>query len=62
MEELKEAGYWLVGLDETAEKKTTPEVDYTTPTGVVMGGEGNGLHELTASAVISWCRCPPPAP
>src|SRR6266478_6164009 len=46
MEDLKEAGYWLVGLDETAEKNYT-EVDYTTPTGVVMGGEGNGLHELT---------------
>jgi len=46
MEELKEAGYWLVGLDENGEKNYT-EVDYTTPTGIVMGGEGNGLHELT---------------
>ncbi len=46
MEDLKEAGYWLVGLDETAEKSYT-EVDYTSPTGIVMGGEGNGLHELT---------------
>jgi len=46
MEDLKEAGYWLVGLDETADKNYT-EVDYTTPTGIVMGGEGNGLHELT---------------
>jgi 23S rRNA (guanosine2251-2'-O)-methyltransferase len=46
MEELKEAGYWLVGLDENGEKSYT-EVDYTTPTGIVMGGEGSGLHELT---------------
>jgi len=46
MEELKEAGYWLVGLDEDAEKTYT-EVDYTSPTGIVMGGEGSGLHELT---------------
>jgi len=46
MEELKEAGYWLVGLDEDGEKSYT-EVDYTTPTGIVMGGEGKGLHELT---------------
>jgi 23S rRNA (guanosine2251-2'-O)-methyltransferase len=46
MEELKEAGYWLVGLDENAEKKYT-EIDYTTPTGLVMGSEGSGLHELT---------------
>jgi len=46
MEDLKEAGYWLVGLHETAEKSYTA-IDYTTPTGIVMGGEGNGLHELT---------------
>ena len=46
MEELKEAGYWLVGLDEEGEKSYT-EVNYTTPTGIVMGGEGKGLHELT---------------
>ena len=46
MEEMKEAGYWLVGLDERADKSYT-EVDYTSPTGIVMGGEGGGLHELT---------------
>src|SRR3977135_2276108 len=46
MEELKELGYWLVGLDERADRSYS-DVDYTTPTGIVMGGEGNGLHELT---------------
>jgi 23S rRNA (guanosine2251-2'-O)-methyltransferase len=46
MEELKEAGYWLIGLDEKAEKNYT-EVDYTGPVGIVLGGEGDGLHELT---------------
>jgi 23S rRNA (guanosine2251-2'-O)-methyltransferase len=46
MEELKEAGYWLVGLDENGTKPYT-EVDYTSPTGIVMGGEGKGLHGLT---------------
>jgi len=45
MEELKEAGYWLVGLDEHADKRYT-EVDYTSPTAIVMGGE-DGMHELT---------------
>jgi 23S rRNA (guanosine2251-2'-O)-methyltransferase len=44
MEELKEAGYWLVGLDERGDKNYT---DYTSPTGIVLGGEGKGLHELT---------------
>ncbi|HEX8880078.1 MAG TPA: 23S rRNA (guanosine(2251)-2'-O)-methyltransferase RlmB [Candidatus Acidoferrum sp.] len=46
MEDLKEAGYWLVGLDERADKTYT-EVDYTSPVGIVLGGEGQGLHELT---------------
>jgi 23S rRNA (guanosine2251-2'-O)-methyltransferase len=46
MEELKEAGYWLVGLDEDGEKNYT-DVDYTSPMGIVLGGEGKGLHDLT---------------
>ncbi len=46
MEELKEAGYWLVGLDEDGDKSYT-EADYTSAIGIVLGGEGKGLHELT---------------
>src|ERR1700674_813166 len=46
MEELKEAGYWLVGLDEQGDKNYT-EVDYNSPLGIVLGSEGQGLHELT---------------
>jgi 23S rRNA (guanosine2251-2'-O)-methyltransferase len=46
MEELKEAGYWLIGLDERADKSYT-QADYTSPVGIVLGGEGKGLHELT---------------
>ncbi|MGH9684934.1 MAG: 23S rRNA (guanosine(2251)-2'-O)-methyltransferase RlmB [Candidatus Acidiferrales bacterium] len=46
MEEMKEAGYWLVGLDERAEKRYT-EVDLQGPVGIVLGSEGEGLHELT---------------
>lgn len=46
MEELKEVGYWLVGLDERAEKRYT-EIDFTGPVGIVLGSEGEGLHELT---------------
>ena len=47
MEEMKEAGYWLVGLDERAEKRHT-EVDFKAPVGIVLGGEGKGLHELVS--------------
>ena len=46
MEEMKEAGYWLVGLDERAGKNYT-EVDLKGSVGIVLGGEGEGLHELT---------------
>jgi len=46
MEELKEAGYWLVGLDEEGEKNYT-EIDYLSPTAIVLGSEGKGLHDLT---------------
>lgn len=46
MEQMKEAGYWLVGLDERAEKNYT-EVDLKGAIGLVLGSEGEGLHELT---------------
>lgn len=45
MEELKEAGYWLVGLEDRA-PKTYTEADFTASVGIVLGGEGHGLHEL----------------
>ena len=46
MEEIKGAGYWLMGLDERAEKTHT-EVDLKASLGIVLGREGEGLHELT---------------
>lgn len=46
MEEIKGAGYWLVGLDERAEKNHT-DVDLKGSVGIVLGREGEGLHELT---------------
>jgi 23S rRNA (guanosine2251-2'-O)-methyltransferase len=45
MEELKSAGYWLVGLDERAEKRHS-EVDLRGNIAIVLGGEGKGLHQL----------------
>lgn len=46
MEEMKEAGYWLVGLDERVDKNYT-EIDLKGCVGIVLGSEGEGLHELT---------------
>jgi 23S rRNA (guanosine2251-2'-O)-methyltransferase len=45
MEQLKKAGYWLVGLDERAPLRHS-EVDLTGAIALVLGGEGKGLHEL----------------
>ena len=45
METLKAAGYWLVGLDERAERRYT-DVDMTGSVALVLGGEGKGLHQL----------------
>ncbi len=45
MEEIKEAGYWLVGLDEHADKRHT-DIDLSVPIALVLGGEGKGLHQL----------------
>ncbi len=45
IEQVKESGYWLVGMDERAEKSYSA-VDLRRPVGIVLGGEGEGLHEL----------------
>ena len=44
LESVKEAGYWLIGLDEQAKQPFTG-VDYTGSVGLVVGGEGKGLHQ-----------------
>lgn len=46
MEQMKEAGFWLIGLDERAGKSYT-ELDLKGSIGIVLGREGEGLHELT---------------
>lgn len=45
LEQLKEANFWVIGLDEHAEKDYTA-VDYKGRVAIVMGSEGTGLHEL----------------
>jgi 23S rRNA (guanosine2251-2'-O)-methyltransferase len=45
MEQLKEAGFWIIGLDEHAEKLYT-SVTYNGRVAIVLGNEGSGLHEL----------------
>jgi 23S rRNA (guanosine2251-2'-O)-methyltransferase len=44
LEDLKERGFWIYGLDERG-TETYDAVDYGTPTAIVLGGEGKGLHD-----------------
>ena len=44
LEELKERGFWIFGLDERG-TEDYDHVDYGTPTALVLGGEGKGMHE-----------------
>ena len=44
LEDLKKRGYWIYGIDERG-TVTHDEVDWTTPSAVVFGAEGKGLHE-----------------
>lgn len=45
LEELKQKGLWIVGLDERG-KQNYDEVDYKMDCAVVLGAEGKGLHDL----------------
>ena len=44
LEELKDRGFWIYGLDERGHD-SYDSVDYGSPAAFVLGGEGKGLHE-----------------
>ncbi len=44
LEDLKERGHWIYGLDEQG-AEDYDAVDYASPTVFVLGGEGKGLHD-----------------
>jgi 23S rRNA (guanosine2251-2'-O)-methyltransferase len=46
MRELKDRGIWLIGTSDDAEKGLY-EADFTGPTALVMGSEGEGMRRLT---------------
>jgi 23S rRNA (guanosine2251-2'-O)-methyltransferase len=45
LENLKQRGYWIYGLDERG-GEDYDKVDYGAPAALVFGAEGKGLHEL----------------
>jgi 23S rRNA (guanosine2251-2'-O)-methyltransferase len=44
LEKLKEAGFWIYGLDERG-TEVYDRVKFAAPTVIVLGGEGKGLHQ-----------------
>jgi 23S rRNA (guanosine2251-2'-O)-methyltransferase len=44
LEQLKLAGFWIYGLDERA-SDPYDRIDYSTPAAVVLGAEGQGIHQ-----------------
>ncbi|MBL0160966.1 MAG: 23S rRNA (guanosine(2251)-2'-O)-methyltransferase RlmB [Bryobacterales bacterium] len=46
LELLKEKGFWIYGLDERGTQSYS-DTEFTNPAAIVLGGEGQGLHEQT---------------
>src|SRR5262249_29082870 len=57
LDELKEQGYWIYGLDEGGEQDYD-KVEFTRPTALVLGAEGKGLHENVARHCDFLIRIP----
>ena len=57
LEELKQRGFWIYGLDERS-AETYDQVEYASPAAVVLGGEGKGLHEQVRKHCDALVRIP----
>jgi 23S rRNA (guanosine2251-2'-O)-methyltransferase len=57
LEELKQRGFWIYGLDERG-TEMYDQVEYASPAAVVLGGEGKGLHEQVRKHCDALVRIP----
>ena len=57
MKEMQEAGVWLIGTDDEAEKSIY-DIDLTGSVGIVMGAEGEGMRRLTRENCDELVRIP----
>ena len=58
MEELKEKGVWIVGLENLTEAQDYHQVDLNMPLALVVGSEGRGLSRLVRERCDLWIRLP----
>ncbi|MBZ5583076.1 MAG: 23S rRNA (guanosine(2251)-2'-O)-methyltransferase RlmB [Acidobacteriia bacterium] len=57
LEDLKKRGFWIYGLDERGQD-AYDAVDFSTPSALVFGGEGKGLHEQVRKHCDALVRIP----
>ena len=57
LEELNRRGFWIYGLDERG-TETYDRAEFATPTALVFGGEGKGLHEQVRKHCDALVRIP----
>ncbi len=57
IDELKEHNIWVVGTSGAAETNYT-EWDFNVPCALILGGEGKGLHRLTAEKCDALVKIP----
>ena len=57
IERLKQQKFWIYGLDERG-TELYDHVDYATPTAIVLGGEGKGLHQNVQKHCDALVRIP----
>lgn len=57
LESLKKRGFWIYGLDERG-GQDYDRTDFATPTVLVLGGEGKGLHQQAAKHCDAIVRIP----
>jgi 23S rRNA (guanosine2251-2'-O)-methyltransferase len=58
MGKLKEAGYWMVGADGGAGSEPLDTFSFPSKVGIVLGAEGEGLHDLVKKRSDSLVRIP----
>jgi 23S rRNA (guanosine2251-2'-O)-methyltransferase len=58
MEELKEKGVWIVGLENLPEAQDYHQADLNMPLALVVGSEGRGLSRLVRERCDLWIRLP----
>ncbi len=58
MEQLREAGTWIIGLEDVPEAQAYDEVDWHGPLAVVVGSEGRGMRRLVRERCDLLVRLP----